>query len=183
MMSIKRKLKSTCEHFLTDMHSFRTPIKNETTLTKILLATHIKFTKLMNQIDIYNRHIHVKTIKLHERERIGKFCFYEYLHRDVKFGVVFHEEHGIVQIETGLIELNCKAMSYVNKLEVSDQLEQIELFLSLYADFKWRCCDFCLEYSIFPEFGFPIGRALEKDFVAAFHLECNEKCEEKHKLI
>ncbi|ELA46264.1 hypothetical protein VCUG_02231 [Vavraia culicis subsp. floridensis] len=183
MMSIKNKLKSTCEHFLADIHSFRMPIKNETTLTKILLATHITFTKLMNQIDIYNRHIHVKTIKLQKKQEDEQFVLYEYNNRDVTFTVLVHNEHGIVQIETGLIELNYKAMNYVNKLEIKDQLEQIELFLSLYADFKWRCCDFCLEYTIFPDFSFPIGRALEKDFVAAFHLECNEKNDEKHKVI
>lgn len=183
MVSIKKKIKNTCEDFVANIQLFRVPIKSETALSKILLTIHSIFAKLMNQIDIYNRHIHVKTIKLYRKRESGELVWYGYSHRDTTFTVLVHNNYGVLQIETGLVALNCKAMDYINRLNKRNQLEQVELFLSLYADVRWRNCDFCLEYNILPSFSFPIGRALEMDYVAAFHLECNEKSDEKHRII
>lgn len=102
---------------------------------------------------------------------------YKFESANCTFKLIFHERFGLIQVDTGFIVLNTKVMDFYRnevrserltdkKTNLENEIQRIELFLSLYTDLKTRLCDYCLG-SDFPE-----ERTLEKDYVGAYHKKC-----------
>lgn len=203
MHTIKTRIADAIKEFLTHLRQFNQPINSRNHLSHIMLNLHDHFQKVINWIDVYNGQSAIRTVKLIDiAENIDSKMFkndkirlLEYKSKYCTFTVILHKIYGIISIETGLVQLNVIAMNYYHEkilqnelyqvddqqnIEMSEErtnqlIKKIELFLSLYTDYKYRLCDYCLNKNI----EFPEGRAFEKDYVGAFHLECDENALDK----
>jgi hypothetical protein len=99
-----------------------------------------------------------------------------YNHKDQfnDFNVVFHQKHGVLDIETGFMEINAMCFDLLKNIDFNKQIDSLEAFLELYWDIKWRKCDFCISFYNC-DYEIPFCRKKDRDFVLAFHEKCINK--------
>lgn len=207
-LTLKSRLKSSITIFLSNLHLLSAPITSVNHLSEILLVIHGSFKKILNWISVSNKQISIKTVKLTkvENNSLGDsevdnskkqtdLLIYRYESKDCLFSIILHKKYGLIQVDTGLIQMNIKVFDHYLKTrdetnrklstgsenlkentvdlltddEIIEIVGKIELFLSLYTDYKTRLCDYCLGTD------FPEERSLEKDYVSAYHSECKER--------
>ncbi|TBT98851.1 hypothetical protein CWI37_0379p0010 [Hamiltosporidium tvaerminnensis] len=178
---IKYQIKKTGVYFVVSLNKIMRKMYTPNQFLEFMVDTNHYYKQFLNYIKIYEQRNSLPKIKLkimNISENLKDLKVYGYNNDNDVFTVIFHIKYGIIGISTMFRELDAEAMRFIANVPIESQIEQIEIFLSLYYDYKWRVCDLCLSYLSIPHYLPPLIRTIQQNYVSARHKCCDEiKCE------
>ncbi|KRH92609.1 hypothetical protein M153_40680001557, partial [Pseudoloma neurophilia] len=224
--SIKLRLRQSITAFLSHLQLLLAPINTVDQLSEILTDLHVKFERFGHWIDVYNAQKKMQPVKFVKQKTFvakntshfenftkncieefdgtlddnGDLILYDFTSENCHFIMTVHKKYGILQIETGSLELNVKVMEYYlteillthekslsktksNSSKISDflnieSLNELELGhiiekIETFLSFYTDYTTRLCDFCLGKEFA--SERTIERDYFGAYHKECMGK--------
>ncbi|EJW01302.1 hypothetical protein EDEG_00045 [Edhazardia aedis USNM 41457] len=101
----------------------------------------------------------------------GSLIYLQHVDSANNFRVIFDINLGIINVETGIDDLNILCYEKICNLPIDIQISTLNNILDIFSDILWRKCDKCLSYVDF-DLNIPILRVPNGDFFMAYHKIC-----------